>query len=347
MEKIVGEWCSVCTSAVQTRKKVKGREKKAGWVKSLQEEWGPPAAFGPQWWYKRVWKEWGNELKLWELRPNRRFPMLDSATVRMSPEIWKRKWRPFSISYPLPPKTLRWQRETPTLSSHLDCFLSFDWQKQVRFQFWANCSFSGRVVLLQSALTVGQKRLEIVAVKSAAELATVLWKPSVLTSFTESRKRRTPRRVRIHCGQGKKSLWNLCKQSSELTLSPSRHFIPPLTLHLNPLLVFLRLAIVINCDWKTRSCSSLTAVIHLFSVSHLFPGSQEADVNVSLAIVRPQQLCRLRGKGSATDVIKVVHQGRRKQTDLQDVKGGESERCMWPFAIFNPLPKNYNKNIRT
>lgn len=52
------------------------------------------------------------------------------------------------------------------------------------------------------------------------------------------------------------------------------------------------------------------AFIHLFSVSHLFPGSQGADVNVSSSIVCSQQLRHLRGKTRATDVVKVVDQGR-------------------------------------
>lgn len=45
------------------------------------------------------------------------------------------------------------------------------------------------------------------------------------------------------------------------------------------------------------------------SVSHLFPGSQVADVNVSASIVFPQQTSCLRSRARVTDVIKVVHQG--------------------------------------
>lgn len=205
--------------------------------------------------------------------------MLDSATIRMSPEIWERKLKPFSIPFPSLKKYIH------KVKPHSDIIFGFLRQTVC-------------VVLLHSALTVGQKRLDNVAVRSAAELATVLWNPSMLTNFSESRKRRTPRTLRIHCKQRKEESVH---QSPEL-----------LTLIPYP-------AVLSICDCGKLEVSVMLIVfvdhlsdasIHLFSVSHLFPGSQGADVNVSLSIVCSQQLRRLCGKTRASDVVNVVDQGR-------------------------------------
>lgn len=52
--------------------------------------------------------------------------------------------------------------------------------------------------------------------------------------------------------------------------------------------------------------------------SHLFAGSQETDVNVSPALL--QQLHNLQDQDRAIEVVKVVDQGGRQQSNLQDTE---------------------------
>lgn len=56
----------------------------------------------------------------------------------------------------------------------------------------------------------------------------------------------------------------------------------------------------------------------LFLFSHLFAGSQEADINVSPVLL--QQLHNLQDEDRAIEVVNVVHQRHCQQTNLQNTE---------------------------
>lgn len=61
---------------------------------------------------------------------------------------------------------------------------------------------------------------------------------------------------------------------------------------------------------------TLLPLFYVLSFSHLFPGSQETDINMSSVIVSLQLLHSLQDNNRVMDVINVIHEGYCQQTDL-------------------------------
>lgn len=77
--------------------------------------------------------------------------------------------------------------------------------------------------------------------------------------------------------------------------------------------------------------------------SHLFPGSQEANVHTASVVVSLQQLCNAHDNSGVINVTHIVHKCRCGHTDLQKTERGRKLRSLcfmdnltfrWYFCVF-------------